>query len=124
MRHLIIQDLRNIVTFYYFFISMLQVIVQKVSARRKRNTADLPDPILGYDKANCEEKSGCYYITAELPNKEKEFEVGDGKMYGNYKNAQLEPDTKYKIYVRGLSYNNVKVGYFCQQIYRQLSLLN
>ncbi|CAB4018698.1 partial [Paramuricea clavata] len=106
MHHLIIPYLRNIVAFYYFFISMLQVIVQKVSARRKRNTADLPDPILGYDKANCEGKSECYYITAELPNEEKDFVVGDGRMYGIYKNAQLEPDTKYNIYVRGLSYNN------------------
>jgi hypothetical protein len=80
------------------------VIVNKLSARRKRNTAAFPNSILNYDKTNC--KAECFYIAAELENRERDFEVGDGKMYGEYKNAELEPATTYKIYVRGVSYNN------------------
>ena len=87
------------------------MIVNKLSARRKRNTAAFPNSIPNYDKTNC--KAECFYITAELENKETDFVVGDGKMYGGYKNAELEPATTYKIYVRGVSYNdaNPKVAY-------------
>jgi hypothetical protein len=87
------------------------VIVNKLSARRKRNTAAFPNSILNYDKTNC--KAECFYIAAELENRERDFEVGDGKMYGKYKNAELEPSTTYKIYVRGVSYNYAKVAYIC-----------
>ena len=82
-----------------------------MSARRKRNTAAFPNSILNYDKTNCEAE--CFYITAELENKERDFVVGDGEMHGGYKNAELEPATTYKIYVRGISYNdaNPKVAY-------------
>ncbi len=95
----------------FFFISKIQVIVNKLSARRKRNTAAFPSSILNYDKTNC--KAECFYIAAELENKETDFVVGDGKSYGGYKNAELEPATTYKIYVRGVSYNDAKVAYIC-----------
>ena len=85
--------------------------MQKVSARRKRNTANWPNKISNYTEAKCEGTSGCYYITAQLENKEVDFTIGDDEMYGGYKNVKLEPTTTYNIYVRGLSFNDMKVGY-------------
>ena len=84
--------------------------MQKVSARRKRNTAGFPNKISDYDKAGCGGTSGCYYITAQLKNEEVDFTIGDDEMYDGFKNAKLEPSTTYNIYVRGLSYNSMKVG--------------
>lgn len=92
------------------------MIVQKVSARRKRNTAGFPDKISHYDNAGCKGTSGCYYVTAQLENEEVDFTIGDGKTYGGFKNAKLEPATAYNIYVRGLSYNNMEVGYLVRYI--------
>ncbi|XP_028408092.1 receptor-type tyrosine-protein phosphatase S-like [Dendronephthya gigantea] len=90
----------------------LQVIVQKVSERRKRSTSGIPNRIYGYKEAKCEELTDCYYIAAEIQNIDIEFVVGDGKMYGNYKNVELEPSTTYNIYTRGVSYNkDKKVNY-------------
>ena len=85
--------------------------MRKVSPRRKRNTADCPNEISNYTKADCEGTSGCCYITAQLENKEVDFTIGDDEVYGGYKNAKLEPTTTYNIYVRGLSFNDMKVGY-------------
>ena len=94
-------------TIYFRSLLRVQVIVQKVSQRRKRNT-DVPSgPISGYDEADCKE---CFYVTAELQNSKADFKVGDGKMYGGYRNVELEQDTAYKIYVRGVSLNKLKVG--------------
>ena len=87
----------------------MQVIVEKVSERSKRNTA-VPGIIPAYDKADCEGNSECRYVTAEVKNNETDFAVGNGKMYGKYRNAELEPATAYKISVRGVSYNEEKVS--------------
>lgn len=90
---------------------MLQVIVQRVSARVKRSSVDFSKPILDYSNANCKDSPDCYYITAQLPNEDDNFEVGNGQTYyRKYKNVGLEPATKYNIYIRGISYNSAKVS--------------
>ena len=32
--------------------------------------------------------------------------LGDGKTYGGYENAKLEPGTKYRVYIRGITEAN------------------
>ena len=35
-----------------------------------------------------------------------EFILGNGKIYGGYVNAPLQPETRYKVYLRGVTEHN------------------
>ena len=76
--------------------------MEKVATVDKRSTSPLPDNILGYKEAMANEDQ--YYIAARFEREKeqvpKKFVLGDGEIYGGYKNAPLEPMTKYKVYVR------------------------
>ena len=76
--------------------------MEKVATVSKRSTSSLPDIILDYKEAMT--NGDRYYIAARFErDKEqvpKKFVLGDGEIYGGYKNAPLEPMTKYKVYVR------------------------
>lgn len=78
-------------------------MVGKVS---KREANSVPDDIFGYKEA---EKNGDrFYIAAEFKRGQlpAEFILGNGKIYGDYENAPLEPETQYKAYLRGVTEHN------------------
>ena len=76
--------------------------MEKVGTVSKRSTSPLPDNILGYQEAMA--NGDQYYIAARFDRGKEQvprkFVLGDGETYGDYKNAPLEPMTKYKVYVR------------------------
>lgn len=82
----------------------------------KRDTTSLPDKILGYKEAQA--KSDRFYIAAQfyrgkLPD---EFTLGNGKFYGGYENAPLQPGTYYTVYLRAVTeHNGVSVHNFVVQ---------
>ncbi|KAL9973661.1 hypothetical protein ACROYT_G020143 [Oculina patagonica] len=74
----------------------------------KRDTPSLPDKIFGYKEAQA--NSDQFYITAQfdrgkLPD---EFTLGNGKFYGGYENAPLQPGTYYTVYLRAVTEHNGK----------------
>lgn len=78
-------------------------MVSKVS---KREIVSLPNEIYGYKEAKA--NGDPFYIAAQfdrgkLPD---EFILGNGKMYGGYENAPLEPETKYRAYLRAVTEHN------------------
>ena len=87
------------------FSSTHQVVVEKVGTVSKQETPSLPDEISGYKEAKANGEK--IYITARFArgtlNGPREFVLGDGNTYGGYKNAPLEPETKYKAYIRGVT---------------------
>ena len=76
--------------------------MEKVATVSKRSTSPLPDNILGYKEAMA--NGDQYYIAARFDRDKEQvprkFVLGDGETYGGYKNAPLEPMTKYKVYLR------------------------
>ena len=76
--------------------------MEKVATVSKRSTSPLPETIPGYKEALA--NGGQYYIAARFERDKEQvprkFVLGDGETYGGYKNAPLEPMTKYKLYVR------------------------
>ena len=76
--------------------------MEKVGTVSKRSTSSLPDNILGYKEAMA--NGDQYYLAARFDRDKEQvprkFVLGDGETYGGYKNAPLEPMTKYKVYVR------------------------
>ena len=95
------------------FSSAHQVVVEKLGKVSKRETAHLPEDILGYKEAKANGEK--FYIAArfarERLNGPREFVLGDGKTYGGYENAPLEPETKYKAYIRGVTkFKGVRTG--------------
>ena len=86
----------------FSFSSAHQVVVERLGKVSKRETTSLPDDIFGYKEAKA--NGDKYYIAARFErgtlDSPREFVLGDGKTYGGYQNAPLEPDTKYKAYVR------------------------
>ena len=76
--------------------------MEKVATVRKRSTSSLPETILDYKEAIA--NGDRYYIAARFEQNieqvPRKFVLGDGEIYGGYKNAPLEPMTKYKVYVR------------------------
>ncbi|KAJ8923476.1 hypothetical protein NQ315_010054 [Exocentrus adspersus] len=69
--------------------------------------------VLSYDEAKNNGES--YYIAAELNPKDidKEFVVGDGRKYGKYYNAPLDPNINYNILLAVVSEQNgiTKIAY-------------
>ena len=89
-----------IVSFY----SAHEVVVEKIEIASICLTSSLPDNILCYKEAMA--NGDGYYIAARFDRDKEEvprkFVVGDGKIYGGYMNAPLEPSCKtvYKAYVK------------------------
>ena len=87
------------------FSSAHQVVVEKLGKVSKRETAHLPEDISGYKEAKANGEK--FYIAASFArgtlNGPREFVLGDGNTYGGYKNEPLEPETKYKAYIRGVT---------------------
>ena len=95
------------------FCSTHQVVVEKLGKVSKRDTAHLPDDISDYKeaKANGEKLYIAASFTRGTLNGPREFVLGDGNTYGGYKNAPLEPETKYKAYIRGVTkFKGVRTG--------------
>ena len=95
------------------FSSAHQVVVEKVGKVSKQETLSLPDDISGYKEAK--ENGEKFYIAASFArgklNGPREFVLGDGNTYGGYKNAPLEPETKYKAHIRGVTeFKGVSTG--------------
>ncbi|XP_015770534.1 PREDICTED: phosphatidylinositol phosphatase PTPRQ-like isoform X2 [Acropora digitifera] len=90
-----------------------EVIVEKPGRLSKRESTSLPDEIHGFHEA--ERNGDRFYVAANLSRKSfnasKEFVLGDGQTYGGYENAKLEPGTKYKAYIRGVTEANGKLLY-------------
>ena len=89
-----------------FICSFHQVIVELVAKVSKREAVSLPDDIFGYKEAQA--NGDRFYVAAQfdrgkLPD---EFILGNGKTYGGYENAPLQPETKYKAYLRGVTEHN------------------
>ena len=89
-----------------FFRSAHQVIVEKVGKLSKREANSVPDDIYGYKEA--ETNGDSFYIAAQFSRGElpTEFILGNGKTYGGYENAPLQPETRYKAYLRGVTKHN------------------
>ncbi|XP_030756309.1 putative tyrosine-protein kinase Wsck [Sitophilus oryzae] len=91
------------------------------------NQAFDKDSILSFSEA---QKNGLsYYIAAEIkPNDiERDFIVGDGRRYGSFYNAPLDPSINYDILLGLVSYFNgeTKVAYSQASGYRNgISILN
>lgn len=79
-------------------------MVVKVSERQE--LACLPNDNSDYEEAKS--NGTRFYIAAQLKRGElpAEFILGDGKLYGGYANAPLQPETQYKAYLRGVTEHN------------------
>ncbi|XP_067041211.1 receptor-type tyrosine-protein phosphatase S-like isoform X4 [Acropora muricata] len=81
-----------------------EIIVEKLGRLRKRESLSLPIEIYGFHEGKK------LYVAANLSRESfsasKEFVLGDGKTYGGYENAKLEPGTKYRVYIRGITKAN------------------
>jgi len=80
-----------------------QVIVEIVRRVTEREANSVPDEIFGYKEAQT--NGDRLYIAAQFNRGElpAEFILGNGKIYGGYENAPLEPESRYKVYVRGIT---------------------
>ncbi|XP_068720403.1 receptor-type tyrosine-protein phosphatase delta-like [Montipora capricornis] len=89
------------------------VIVEILGKVTKRQTSTLPDNINNYEEART--KGETFYMAASLSrdalNTSRVFVLGDGETYGDYKNVQLEPGTRYKAYIRGVTEDNGRFLY-------------
>ncbi|XP_068673675.1 receptor-type tyrosine-protein phosphatase S-like isoform X2 [Montipora foliosa] len=98
-----------------------QVIVEIPEKVTKRQTPTLPDNVTNYQEAR--RKGEKFYMAASLSrdslSTSKVFVLGDGKTYGGYENVQLEPETRYKAYIRGVTEDN---GRFLYGVATEISL--
>ncbi|XP_076260933.1 tyrosine-protein kinase Wsck isoform X1 [Rhynchophorus ferrugineus] len=91
------------------------------------NQAFQKDSVLSYTEA---QRNGLsYYVAAEIKPEDinKEFTVGDGKRYGPFYNARLDPKTNYNILLGLVSYYNgeTKIVYSQASGYHNgISILN
>lgn len=89
-------------------LSAHQVVVEKLGKVIKRSTKSLGDNIFGYEEAK--ENGDKLYVAARFDRgkitNQADFVLGDGKTYGGYENVPLEPETNYRVYVRGITENN------------------
>ena len=83
-----------------------QVIVEMVGKVSKREANSVPEEVFGYKEA--ETNGDRFYIAAEFKRGQlpPSFILGDGKIYGDYVNAPLQPETRYKAYLRGVTQHN------------------
>ncbi|XP_068719116.1 insulin-like peptide receptor [Montipora capricornis] len=90
-----------------------QVIVKIPAKVTKREIPIIPDDVTNYKEVT--RKVEKLYIAARLSrdalNTSKVFVLGDGKTYGGYENVQLEPGTRYKVYIRGVTQSNARFLY-------------
>ena len=91
-----------------FFYSFHQVIVEIPGKVTKRQTSILPDNVTNYEEAR--RRGDKFYMAASLSrdalSTSKVFVLGDGKTYEGYENVRLEPGTRYKAYIRGVTEDN------------------
>ena len=88
-------------------------MVGKVS---KREAVCLPNDDSGYEVT--EANGDRFYISAQFKRGELpvEFVLGNGQTYGDYMNAPLQPETRYKAYFRGVTeHNGVSFSSFSQK---------
>ena len=83
-----------------------QVIVEIVRRVTECEANSVPDEIFGYREAQT--NGDRFYIAAQFNRGELPAEVilGDGKIYGCYENTPLEPESRYKVYLRGITKHN------------------
>ncbi|XP_068720646.1 receptor-type tyrosine-protein phosphatase mu-like [Montipora capricornis] len=90
-----------------------QVIVEIPGKVTKRQTSILPDNVTNYEEAR--RRGDKFYMAASLSrdalSTSKVFVLGDGKTYEGYENVRLEPGTRYKAYIRGVTENNGRFLY-------------
>ncbi|XP_068720410.1 putative inactive tyrosine-protein kinase Wsck [Montipora capricornis] len=90
-----------------------QVIVEIPEKVTERQTSILPHNVNNYEEART--KGEKFYMAASLSrdalNTSRVFVLGDGETYGDYKNVQLEPRTRYKAYIRGVTEDNGRFLY-------------
>lgn len=86
-----------------FIIRAHQVIVEALGKKAKRSVDPLPSEINDYKTAK--QRGSRFYLAAEFRGLDvpQSFVLGDGKYYENYYNAPLEPATRYRVYVRGVT---------------------
>lgn len=79
------------------------MIVEALGKKAKRSVDPLPSEINDYKTAK--QRGSRFYLAAEFRGLDvpQSFVLGDGKYYENYYNAPLEPATRYRVYVRGVT---------------------
>ena len=88
-----------------------QVIVEEIGKVSKREADCVPDDISSYKEAGA--NGDPFYIAAQFKRGEllAEFILGDGKIYGGFENAPLEPEARYKVYLRGITqFDGVRIS--------------
>ena len=86
----------------------------------KREPVCLPKDDSGYEVA--EANGDHFYIAAQFKRGELpvEFVLGNGQIYGDYVNAPLQPETRYKAYFRGVTeHNGVSFSSFSQNHFKK-----
>lgn len=77
----------------------------KVERRTRKQIVQLPAKINDYETAIKNNEN--FYITANLDGNKLQssakFVVGDGGMYGGYRNQPLAPETGYMLHVRAVT---------------------
>ena len=97
---------------FYFTVNYIsrahQVIVEMVGKVSKCEVVCLPNEDSGYEAKVAETNGDRFYIAAQFKRGELpvEFVLGNGKIYGDYVNAPLQPETRYKAYFRGVTMHN------------------
>nr|XP_015217449.1 PREDICTED: uncharacterized protein LOC107079250 [Lepisosteus oculatus] len=101
-------------------ISSYQVIVLELESVSGRNRS-LANICVRMDLAgfNSSSAGSIIYIAGEIPAENlsslPEFTVGDGKLYGQYYNAQLQPEKNYSIIFRVISKWKQEVRFSCSE---------
>lgn len=83
-----------------------QVIVEMVGKLSKREVVCSPSDDSGYKEAQT--NGARFYFAAQFKRGDLpvEFILGNGKINGGYVNAPLQPETRYKVYLRGVTEHN------------------
>ena len=92
-----------ILTSNVFILSAHQVIVETLGTMAKRSVDPLPKQVYGYKESK--RVGSRFYVAAEFRGTDvpAKFVLGDRKHYEGYYNAPLEPSTRYRVYVRGVT---------------------